>query len=171
MKTNNIVSKTVVTLALLGALPAAAGQASYSGSLCEVVGSGSVNATYFNSGRLLNQTASDFTAICPLQRNVVAPSFTENMTVSITVVDAHPTLNEDVCCVATVAEADGTAITSGSDCSSGSNPAAQTLSINLASVFAGVNGYLSLRCSLPRQYTDTSGTKHSSVLSSFLVTE
>jgi hypothetical protein len=171
MKTSMLV-KSVAALALLGALPAAAGQASYSGSLCEVVGSGSTNATYFNSGRLLNQTASPFTAVCPLQRNVSVPSFTEDMTVSITVVDQHATQGVDVCCTATVAEADGTAITSGSACSSGSNANPQTLSINLASVFAGLNGYLSLRCSLPGQYTDpVTGDKLSSVLSSFLVTE
>lgn len=161
-----LMSKSVVALALLGALPAAAGQATYSGSLCAVVGSTSSKPTYYNSGRLLNQNDGTLSVVCPLQRNVVAPYYSEDMSVSITVVDQNAVETLDVCCTATVAEADGTAITSGSACTDGSSAIAKTLSINLASVFANLNGYLSLRCSLPGVYNG-----NSSVLASFLVTE
>ncbi|MCP3103724.1 hypothetical protein LZ198_33060 [Myxococcus sp. K15C18031901] len=169
MKTfNRRLTQSVAALALLGALPAAAGTATYSGSLCTSV-SGFSAPTIFRSGRLLNQTANTIEVVCPLQRNV-STSFTEDSSFAAYVIDAH--LTENVCCVATVAEADGTAITSGSACTTGADTAnIKGISINLASVFASVNGYLSLRCVIPGQYTDTSGAKFSSVLSSFTVVE
>jgi hypothetical protein len=166
-KTNAFVSMLVVALALLGALPAAAGQATYSGSLCTPVTiAGQGNPTIYRSGRLLNQTGGDLEVVCPVQRNVAAPYFNEDMSISVTVIDQHPTVGEEVCCTATVAENDGTSITSGSACTSGSDPSPKIISINLASVYASVNGYLSLRCKLPPVYAG-----NSSVLSSFVVTE
>jgi hypothetical protein len=159
----NALVKSVAALALLGALPAAAGSASYSGALCTSV-SGFSNPTIFRSGRLLNQTAGEIEVVCPIQRNI-SSTFAEDMSVSVTVVDAH--FSENVCCTATVAENDGTAITSGSACTSGSDTAnPKIIGINLASVFANLNGYLSLRCSVPARYNG-----FDSVLSSFVVTE
>jgi hypothetical protein len=164
MKTSMLV-KSVAALALLGAVPAAANQASYSGSLCTPVTiSGQGTPTIFRSGRLLNQTTGTIEVVCPIQRNVTS-SLTEDMSVSVTVVDAH--YSENVCCTATVAEYDGTSITSGSACTTGSDPSnPKIIGINLASVFAGINGYVSLRCSVPARYNG-----FDSVLSSFVVTE
>jgi hypothetical protein len=169
-KTHGVVSKSVVALALLGALPAAAGTATYSGSLCSTPVSGFSAPTTFRSGRILNQTASSIEVVCPLQRNVNFSTFAEDMSVSITALDPH--LTENVCCTATVTESDGTALASGSACSNWGADTAnhKPFSINLASVFAGVNGYLSLRCELPPQYT-SGATKYSSVISSIMVTE
>jgi hypothetical protein len=162
MKKN--VSKSVVALALLGALPAAAGQATYSGALCAPV-TGSSTPTVFRSGRVLNQTASNIELVCPIQRNLAAPNYNEDLSVSITVVDAH--YSEDVCCTATVAENDGTAIATDTRCTTGADPFnPKPIGINLPSVFASINGYVSLRCTLPPRYSG-----YDSVLASFLVTE
>ncbi|WIG94949.1 hypothetical protein [Myxococcus sp. SDU36] len=168
-KSLSFVSKSVAALAMLSALPALAGTATYSGSLCTSV-SGFANPTIFRSGRLLNSTPNTIEVICPIQRNVSIPSFTESLSVSVTAVDPH--LTENVCCTATVAEKDGTALASSAACSNwGANTTAHnTFSISLPSVFASLNGYVSLRCVLPGQYTSGSST-YSSVLASFVVTE
>ncbi|MFP2932880.1 hypothetical protein ACLESO_48585 [Pyxidicoccus sp. 3LG] len=168
-KTHGLVSKSVVALALLGALPAAATQ-TYSGSLCTSV-SGFSAPTIFRSGRLLNQTANGIEVVCPIQRNVSVPSFNEDLSISVTVMDPH--ISANVCCTGYVAEADGTTIAYDEACTATGtadlvNP--KVLAINLPAVFASVNGYLSLRCELPGQST-TGGVTYSSVLSSFVVTE
>lgn len=169
-KTHTLVSKSVVALALLSALPAAAGTATYSGALCSTPVSGSSAPATFRSGRILNQTATSIEVVCPIQRNVNLSTFAEDMSVSITALDPH--LTEDVCCTATVTETDGTPYTSGSACSNWGADISnhKAFSINLASVFASVNGYLSLRCELPAQYT-SGATKYSSVISTIMVTE
>ncbi len=169
-KTHGFVSKSVVALALLGALPAAAGMATYPGSLCTQVSGFGAPAAY-RSGRLLNLTANTTEVTCPIQRNVSLPALTEDMTVTVTVVDGHA--DENVCCVASVAAADGTTITDGSACTSAGLfdiPETSGLSINLPSVFASTNGYVSVRCSLPGTFA-VNGTPLSSVLSSILVSE
>ncbi|RYZ44187.1 MAG: hypothetical protein EOO71_00540 [Myxococcaceae bacterium] len=169
MKTRTFLSKSVVALALLGTLPAAAGSASYAGALCTPV-SGFSTPTTFRSGRILNQTANTTEVVCPVQRNVVAPYFNEDVTVTFTALDPH--LTENVCCYATVTEADGTAIATGSGCTSGADAANHKLvSINMSSVFANINGFIALRCVLPGQYTDSAGSKYTSVLASFTVAE
>ncbi|WP_163990104.1 hypothetical protein [Pyxidicoccus caerfyrddinensis] len=169
-KTHGFVSKSVIALSLLSALPAAAGTASYPGSLCTSV-SGFGAPTIFRSGRLLNSSASAIEVVCPIQRNVVAPYFTEDMSVSVTVSDPH--LSADVCCTGYVADNDGSTLAYDEACTPAgtadlSTP--RTLSINLPSVNASSNGYLSLRCELPAQST-TAGVKYSSVLASFVVYE
>ncbi|WP_164008436.1 hypothetical protein [Pyxidicoccus trucidator] len=169
-KTHGFVTKSVVALALLGALPAAAGTATYAGAMCTVV-SGFSSPTIFRSGRLLNQSTSEIEVVCPLQRNVSIPSFTEDLSITVTVNDPH--LTADVCCTGYVAEKDGTTLASDRACTpAGTADTANTksLAINLPSVFAGANGYLNLRCELPGTYT-IGTVKHPSVLASFLVSE
>ena len=169
-KTHGYVSKSVIALALLGALPAAAGPATYSGSLCTSV-SGFSAPTIYRSGRLLNLSTNEIEVVCPIQRNVSVPSFTEDMSILATVMDPH--LTEDVCCTASVAEPDGTTITSSRVCTPAGTADTvnhKSISINLASVYASINGYVSLRCELPAPYT-IGTTKHASVLASFYVSE
>lgn len=169
-KTLTLVSKSALALALLGTLPAAAGTASYAGALCAPV-SGSGSPVYFRSGRLINQTASEIEVVCPIQRNVVAPAFTEDMSILASVFD--PGLATDVCCTAAVSEKDGTFITSSRVCTPAGTADLnnhRTLNINLPSVFAALDGYVSLRCELPGQ-VNVGGTTYSNVLASFVVTE
>ncbi|MBZ4415448.1 hypothetical protein [Myxococcus sp. RHSTA-1-4] len=168
-KTHGFVSKSVVALALLGALPAAAGTATYAGALCAAV---SGTPTIFRSGRLINQTGSDMEVVCPIQRNITnVPYYTEDMTITATVLD--PSITDDVCCTAAVSEADGTYLATARTCTpanSGDYDTHRTLSMNLPSVYAGPGGYLSLRCELPKQVS-IDGAMRSSVLASFIVTE
>ncbi|MCP3165043.1 hypothetical protein LZ199_19250 [Myxococcus sp. QH3KD-4-1] len=160
----NTFTKSVAALALLGALPSVAATASYAGALCTSV-SGFKTPSIFRSGRLINQTGEAIEVVCPVQRNVVAPTFNENASFLITVRDPH--LTENVCCTATVTEPDGTAIASDSGCTSGADTAApKSISLNLATVFASVNGYIALRCELPGPYAG-----HQTALSSFYVAE
>ncbi|MCY1017005.1 hypothetical protein [Pyxidicoccus sp. MSG2] len=168
-KTHGFVSKSVVALAMLSALPAAAGTASYPGSLCTSV-SGFGAPTIFRSGRLLNQSASAIEVVCPIQRNILSP-YTEDMSLTVTVSDPH--LTADVCCTGYVADNDGSTLAYDEACTPAgtadiTNP--RLLSINLPAVNATYNGYLSLRCELPAQST-TAGVKYSSVLASFVVYE
>lgn len=167
-KTNNLVTKSVAVLALLGALPVAARQTTYPGALCEPV-SGSETPTLFASGRLLNHTSGLVNVVCPLQREVIAPSYTEDMTILVTVQDLNP--SKDFCCWATVAQSDATTLVSTPDCTETFGSATQVLSINLPSVYASIDGYLSLRCEVPEQHIDGNGIKYTSALASFLVME
>ncbi|QDE88248.1 hypothetical protein BHS06_04365 [Myxococcus xanthus] len=168
-KSLSFVSQSVAALAMLSTLPAMAGSATYSGALCTSV-SGFHSPTVFRSGRLLNSNANTLEVVCPIQRNISLPSLTESLSVSVTALDPH--LTENVCCTATVAEKDGTSLASSSACSNWGADTANhnSFSISLPSVFAGVNGYVSLRCALPGQYTSGSST-YASVLASFVVTE
>ncbi|MCY1019298.1 hypothetical protein [Pyxidicoccus sp. MSG2] len=171
--THGFMSKSVIALALLGALPAAAGNATYPGALCTPISiAGSGTPTIYRSGRLLNLSSNAFEVVCPIQRNVTFPALTEDMTVTVNVVDGHG--NDDICCVATVAQADGTPITDDDACTSGGLfdvPMPDNLSINLPSVFAGTNGYVSVRCRVPGTFPGAGGTTLSSVISSILVSE
>ncbi|NTX06255.1 MULTISPECIES: hypothetical protein [Myxococcus] len=162
--TKNTFKKSVAALALLGALPAVAGPATYAGALCTSV-SGFAAPSIFRSGRLINQTGGAIEVVCPVQRNVVAPSFNENVSFLITARDPH--LTENVCCTATLTEPDGTAITADSGCTAGADTAnPKTISLNLATAFASVNGYIALRCELPGPYSGFQST-----LSSFYISE
>ncbi|AKQ69159.1 hypothetical protein A176_006071 [Myxococcus hansupus] len=170
MKTSlSLVSKSVAVFAALSTLPAMAGTATYSGSLCTSV-SGFAAPTIFRSGRLINSDTSPMEVVCPIQRNVSAPYFNETLSISVTALDPH--LTENVCCTATVAEKDGTALASAAACSNwGAHTTNHnTFSISVPSVFANLNGFVSLRCELPGQYVNGS-TSHRSVLASFVVTE
>ncbi|WP_426756985.1 hypothetical protein [Myxococcus sp. Y35] len=169
MKPLSFRSKSVATLAMLCALPAAAGTASYSGALCTSV-SGFGSPIRYRSGRLLNTTPNTIEVVCPIQRNVTAPSFSETLSVSVTALDPH--LTENVCCTATVAEKDGTSLASAAACSNWGADTANhnSFSISLPSVFAGLNGYVNLRCVLPGEYTSGANT-YASVLASFVVSE
>jgi hypothetical protein len=169
-KTLLAVSKSALALSLLGALPAAAGTATYAGALCVPV-TNSGTPTYFRSGRLINQTANEIEVVCPIQRNVVVPGYAEDMSVIASVFD--PGLATDVCCTATVAERDGTPITASQVCTPAGTADLnnhRSIFINLPSVFAALEGYVSLRCDLPGQVS-VGGTTYSSVLASFMVSE
>ncbi|AEI62756.1 hypothetical protein [Corallococcus macrosporus] len=168
-KSLSFVSKSVAALAMFSALPALAGTATYSGSLCTSV-SGFGSPTIYRSGRLINQTPNTIEVVCPIQRNVTAPTFTEALSINVTALDPH--LSENVCCTATVAEKDGSTLASSAACSNwGANTANHnSFSLSVPSVFANINGYVSLRCVLPGQYTSGSST-YSSVLASFVVSE
>ncbi len=165
----SFVSTSVAALAMLSTLPAMAGTASYSGALCTPV-SGFHSPAVFRSGRLLNGNANTLEVVCPIQRNVTAPSFTETLSITVTALDPH--LTEDVCCTAMVAEKDGTTLASASACSNWGADTANhnSFSINVPSVFAAITGYVSLRCALPGQYTSGAST-YTSALASFVVTE
>ena len=93
------------------------------------------------------------------------------MTVTVNVVDGHADAN--VCCVATVSTVDGAIITDGSDCTDAGLfdiPETTNLNINLPAVFAGTNGYVSVRCTLPGTFP-VSGGSLSSILASIAVSE
>lgn len=162
--TKDMFKKSVAALALLGALPAVAGPATYAGALCTSV-SGFGTPSIFRSGRLINQTGAALEVVCPVQRNVNTVNFNEAVSLLITARDPH--LTENVCCTATVTEPDGTAIASDSGCTSGADTAnPKSISLSIASTFASLNGFIALRCELPGPYSG-----YQSALSSFYISE
>ncbi|WP_342378694.1 hypothetical protein NVS55_04790 [Myxococcus stipitatus] len=164
MSNHTLLKQAAAAVVLFGALPAAAGPATYAGGLCTSV-SGFGTPSIYRSGRLVNTTGSTLEVVCPVQRNVTVTNLNEDVSVLVTVVDAS--LDDDVRCTATVTEADGTAVLAGSGQTSGADTAnAKSISINLAPALASFFGYITVRCELPKTYAG-----FNSVLASIYVSE
>ncbi|WP_338870775.1 hypothetical protein [Myxococcus stipitatus] len=164
MTKHTLLKHSVAALALLGALPAAAGPATYAGALCTSV-SGSGTPAIYRSGRLVNTTGSTLEVVCPVQRNINLTNLNEDVSVLVTVVDAS--LDKDVRCTATVSEPDGTVVLAGSGQTSGADVNnAKSISIDLAPALATFFGYITVRCEIPETYAGAN-----SVLASFYISE
>jgi hypothetical protein len=143
--------KSMAAVAALISLPAAANWHTVPGAVCESR-SGSAGLDYYFSGRAINLTTSDIDAVCPVQRNVVAPYYTEDALVRVTVLDAHYTAN--VCCTAYVRSNDGDTLAgSPQACTSGSDTVNhKILTLNVPSVAASFNGFITVNCNIPGAY-------------------